>query len=151
MMDLPLLVTTAGLVNNALSSLKSARDLAKIASDNDLKETIGEAYETLLDLRERVLTLDEENRQLKAQLATKAAYIGPVAPHGYFYAAEDGEHQHPLCPTCFQHEPQQIGFMNARHQWNGGVRRECKKCGKSLYEAPMSRATVTHAKRFQAQ
>jgi hypothetical protein len=137
--DFPLLVTTAGLVNNALSSLKSARELAKIASDADLKETIGEAYESLLDLRERVLTLDEENRQLKAQLAAKAAYVGPVAPHGYFYVAEDGQQQHPLCPTCFQSNPQQIGFMTDAKRTGGGVRRRCKLCSKPVDESPVSK------------
>ena len=138
---MPLLVTTAGLVNNALSSLKSARDLAKIVGNADLKEEIAAAYDALQDLRERALDLDEENRQLKAQLAAKAAYIGPVAPHGYFYTAEDGQQQHPLCTICFQHVPQQIGYMSELEEWNGGLRRLCKKCGNSMFEKPMELTT----------
>ena len=141
-MNFPTVVSTAGLINSAIGAIKSARELAKDTSDGELKEKIGAAYETLLDLREHALTLDEENRRLKAQLAEKAAYFGPIAPHGYYFAAEDqNAQQHPLCPSCFQSKPQQIGFMDEAKPWNGGVRRSCKLCGKSVYEKPMDLST----------
>ena len=76
-MDLPLLVTTAGLVNNALSSLKSARDFAKIVGNADLKEEIAAAYDALQDLRERALDLDEENRQPRRNSRPKPLTLGP--------------------------------------------------------------------------
>ena len=140
--------TTAGLVNNALSVLKSARDLAKDTSDNELKEKIGAAYEALLDLREHALAQDDEIRKLKAQLEDKATYIGPLPPHGYYYAANDAEaQQHPLCQTCFQSKPQKIGFMDDAKSWSGGVRRECKLCQETVWEKPMDTATVTRVAR----
>jgi hypothetical protein len=144
--DFPTVVSTAALVNNAIGAIKSARDLAKDTSATELKEKIGAAYETLLDLREHALSLDEENRKLKAQLAEKATYVGPVAPHGYFFAASDEQQQHPLCPSCFQAKPQQVGFMDAAKQWNGGVRRSCKLCNKPVYEKPMESATFSVAR-----
>ena len=140
-MDFPAVVSTVSLVNSAIGALKSARELAKDTSDSELKEKIGAVYETLLDLREHALAQDEEIRHLKAQLAEKTAYVGPIAPHGYFYAADDVQKEHPLCPSCYQAKPQQIGFMDDAHSWNGGVRRECKLCGKHVYEKPMDLST----------
>lgn len=134
-MDFPTVATAAGLVSNAISSLKNARELAKDTSNDELNAKINDAYGALLDLREHALALDEENRQLKLQLAAKAAYVGPIAPHGYYYAAADAEtRQHPLCPICFQSSPQQIGFMDEAKNWSYGVKRDCKLCGKSIWE-----------------
>jgi hypothetical protein len=140
---LPIMTTTAGLASSALNSLKQARDLAKNVADNDLKQQIGEAYDALLSLREHLLNLDEENRTLKAQLAAKAAYVGPIAPHGYYFAANDAEsHQHPLCPICFQSQPQKIAYMTDAQDFAGGVGRECKVCNKVIFEKATTQ-TVT--------
>lgn len=79
----------------------------------------------------------EENRQLKAQLAKKTAYHGPVAPHGYFYLADDDDGDDPICPSCYQATPQRIGYIGAARSWNGGIRRECKLCGKHVYKEEM--------------
>jgi len=134
--------TTAGLVSNAINALKSARELAKDSSDSDLKEKIGDAYDALIDLREHALAQDDEIRRLKAQLTEKAAYVGPIPPHGYYYASSDAEgKEHPLCPTCFQSKPQKIGFMDEPHSWNRGIRRTCKLCGEAVYEKPMDLST----------
>ena len=132
-MDLPLLVTTAGLVNNALSSLKSARDLAKIVGNADLKEDISAAYDALQDLRERALDLDEENRRLKAQLAAKAAYVGPVAPYGYIYTATDEAQKHPVCPRCFQGTPSIVAYMGSQDREFAQPRRLCNMCNLAIY------------------
>ena len=137
-MIFPTVVSAAGLVNNAINVLKSARDLARDSSDSELKEKIGEVFDVLFDLRERVLTLDEENRILRAEVEAKAIYIGPVPPHGYYYASKDKAEEHPLCPTCYQSSPQKIGFLENVEPWNGGLRRVCKLCGHSIYEKPLN-------------
>jgi len=71
-MDFGTATTTAQLVASVVGTVKTARDLAKDIGNRELKETIGDAYDGLNDLRQRVLDLDEENRQLKADLAKKA-------------------------------------------------------------------------------
>ncbi len=136
-MDLPGAVSAAGLVNNALNVLKSARELAKETSDTDLKERISEAYDVLLELKERVLTLSDEVRALEANQRASAAYIGPVPPHGYYYGADDETKEHPLCPKCYQMEPPRKAFLDDPRLWNGGSRRVCKLCGLFIYEKPM--------------
>ena len=137
-MDLSTVASSAGLLNNAISVIKSAREFAKNSSDANLKEKIGAAYEVLLDLREHLLRQDDEIRRLTALLSEKSSYVGPVAPHGYYYADADSEaKQHPLCPSCFQSKPQKIAFMNDAHPWNKGIRRTCKLCGDHIYEKEM--------------
>jgi len=75
--------TVVQVVSSTIATLKNARDLAKDSKDNELKGVIGDAFDSLLDLKERILALDEENRELKAQLATKAFFTNPVSPFGY--------------------------------------------------------------------
>lgn len=129
--------TATGLVNSAIGILKSARELAKDASDIELKEKISDVYDVLLELKELTLKFDDENRELKARLAAEAAYVGPTAPHGYYYAASDEKQEHPLCPKCYQSKPSQKGFLENREEWNGGARRICKLCRHAIYEEPM--------------
>lgn len=144
MMDFGAVATTASLISNVISSAKSARELAKDTDDLKLKEQISDVYDNLLDLKARVLSLDDENRQLKAQLAQKAAYVGPIAPHGYFYKADDGQKmQHPLCPTCFQKQPQEIGYMTEPKPVRGGIRRRCKLCRTPVDEKPVSTQPIS--------
>jgi hypothetical protein len=108
-MDFSTISSVGGLISATIGATKNARDLAKDSSDNALKDQIGDIYDALYELRERILALDEENRKLKAALEEKAAYVGPIPPHGYVFAGSDTERQHPLCPTCYQCKPQKIG------------------------------------------
>ena len=130
------IATTASLIGTAISSAKNARDLAKETDDIKLKETVSEVYDNLLDLKARILSLDDDNRKLKAELAQKAAYIGPVPPSGYFYAESDREAmQHPVCPRCFQSSPQQIAYMTEPIPLQGGGRRRrCLLCNGAVDE-----------------
>ena len=135
-MDFPVVVSTAALISNALNSVKSARDLAKDASDIELRDQIACVYDTLQDLRERLLTLDDDNRKLRAELAAKTAYVGPLPPHGYFFASSDSLREHPICPACYQGR-QQVGYMTDLQNWAGDLKRSCKLCRKSIFEREM--------------
>jgi hypothetical protein len=146
-MDFSTIASVGGLISATIGATKNARDLAKDSSDHALKEQIGDIYDGLFELRERILALDEENRKLKAALVEKAAYIGLIPPHGYVYAGTDTEHQHPLCPTCYQSKPQKIGVMGEAQDWNGGIRRGCKLCGHHVYEREMELGRVTRVRR----
>jgi hypothetical protein len=81
--------TVVQVISSAIAALKNARDLAKDSKDRELKEVIGNAFDLLLDPKERMLALDEENRDLKTQLAKKALITGPVPPFGYLYEKTD--------------------------------------------------------------
>jgi hypothetical protein len=95
--------STAGqLLGTAVSIIRNARDLAKDSSDHELKNVISDAYDAVLNLKEKLLDLDEENRQLKAQLSKRGSFTGPIPPFGYVYKADDTGKDHPLCPKCYQ-------------------------------------------------
>ena len=127
-MDLHSVATTGSGVLSAigttLSTLKNARDLAKESKDHELKDVISDAYDQLIDLKERMLALDEENRDLKLKLAKKASFSGPVPPHGYVY--RDGDTEHPFCPKCFQEKGHE--YPLSMQCWDNYVRRDCRNC-----------------------
>jgi hypothetical protein len=118
--------TVVQVISSAITALKNARDLAKDSKDRELKEVIGNAFDLLLDLKERMLALDEENRDLKTQLAKKALITGPVPPFGYLYEKTDEAQQHPLCPRCYQ-EKLHVYTLVAE-EWDGGTMRRCPNC-----------------------
>jgi hypothetical protein len=58
-------LTTVQIVSGLAASAKNAVDLAKASSNNELKGAVSELYDSVLDVKGRVLELDEENRNLK--------------------------------------------------------------------------------------
>lgn len=134
-MNLGVAATTAQIVADVVGTVKAARDLAKATGNRELKEKIGEAYDGLLDLRQRLLDLDDENRQLRAELAKKVEIDGPRPPFGYFF---DKSHpDSPLCPKCYQSKESRLSYMGPAVPWNRGVRRDCRICGFTIFEKEM--------------
>jgi hypothetical protein len=129
------MLTTTQLVGGLVASAKNALDLAKASSDHALKSAVSELYDSLLDTKGRVLELDEENRNLKAELSRKDDIIGPDEMNGYFHYKNKIEK--PLCPKCFQSHPSMTVFLEPIHNWNGGKRRLCVVCGYKHMETPM--------------
>lgn len=144
-MDFSTVATVGGLVNAAVSTAKTVRDLAKDSSDSKLKNEISSLYDALLDIKAKVLEIDDENRSLKAQLAAKDDIEGPVEPHGYFFHKDKPEK--PICPKCFQSQPQNIVYLQPPHKWNGGQRRDCLVCGFHHMETPMQSGSVAIGRR----
>jgi hypothetical protein len=82
-------------------------------------------------------SLDEENRQLKSQLAEQNSVIGPIPPFGYFYQASDQSQSHPLCPRCYQEKGHKYP-LSSLTRWGSGLRRECATCNWEKFEKPDS-------------
>jgi hypothetical protein len=116
-MDFAGVVSTAALVNNAIDSIKNARELLATTSEPLLRDQMNVAYDSLLDLKGRLLDQDEEIRALKAQLADRAKYGGPFAPYGFYYPESDEAKEHPLCPNCFQKSSKQVSFLKDGDPW----------------------------------
>jgi uncharacterized small protein (DUF1192 family) len=135
-------LTTAQIVGNLIASAKNARDLAKASSDHELKASISELYDSLIDVKARVSELDEENRRLTAELARKGQIVGPNGKHGYFFHKDNLEQ--PLCPKCFQSQPSNAVFLGPLHQHNYGLLRKCPVCDYGKYEEPpRSRSVIS--------
>jgi hypothetical protein len=124
--------TATQLLGTAVSIVKNARDLAKDSSNHELKTVISDAYDAVLNLKEKLLALDEENRQLKAQLAKRDSLVGPIPPYGYVYRADDKGHDNPMCPKCFQEKGHESFMTKFRNVSMPG--RQCSVCQLSIHE-----------------
>jgi hypothetical protein len=126
----PAVLTTAQLVGGLVASAKNVVDLAKASSDHALKGAVNELYDSVFDVRTRALELDEENRSLKAELARKGEFIGPIEPHGYFFYKDKSDQ--PLCPKCFQLQVSNPVFLSPVE--GTGKLRRCYICNWQHYE-----------------
>jgi len=127
-------LTTAQLVGGLAASAKNVLDLAKASSDHSLKASVSELYDSVLDVKGRVLDLDEENRNLKGELARKDEIVGPLDPYGYFFYKDKPER--PLCPKCLQSLPKNPVYLPPLQSFEGGTYRFCMICGFENYETP---------------
>ena len=132
-------------IGSVLSSLKNARDLVKDTSNSELRDEISDAYDGLLDLKGRLFEMDEENRQLRIELAKKGEVEGPLPPFGYLF--KNGDREHPMCPKCFQSKERMESFLTPAQPWNGGIRRECHNCHHMIYEKEMDLSAIQVARR----
>jgi rubredoxin len=125
-------LTTVQIVSGLAASAKNAVDLAKSTSNNELKGAVSELYDSVLDVKARVLELDEEVRGLKAQLARREEIEGPDSKFGYFHFKSKPDE--PLCPRCYQSVPSRIANMGPHQQLGRDVVRVCPVCGFSQRE-----------------
>jgi len=125
-------LTTVQIVSGLAASAKNAVDLAKSTSNNELKGAVSELYDSVLDVKARVLDLDEEVRALKAQLATREEITGPDEHFGYFYLRS--RPNEPLCPKCCQSAQPSPTFMGPRYKQGSYIRRTCPVCNFSHNE-----------------
>jgi hypothetical protein len=123
-------LTVTSLVNSALSSVRAAKDLAKDSSDTELKLRIAEVYDSFLDIKDRVIDLDLENRRLKEQLAQRANFKR-TSEFGYYFADGDPD---PYCPKCYEGTEKEIHLPKASNR-AGGFMRVCRECQHAFVEA----------------
>jgi uncharacterized small protein (DUF1192 family) len=144
----PAVLTTVQLVGGLIASAKNAHELAKASSDHALKASVSELYDSVLDVRGRVLDLDEENRRLKAELSRKDEFTGPIEPHGYFFYKD--KPQQPLCPKCIQSQPSNPVFLSPVFNYNGGTKRTCIICDWDKFETPPQASKSTRKRSFNS-
>ena len=133
-------LSTIQLVSGLVASAKNAVDLAKLSSNRDLQAAVSELLIGVLDVKVRVIDLDEEVRSLKAQLAQRGEINGPDEANGYFFIKSKLDQ--PLCPKCYQSNPSNTVFLGPMHNFNGGRRRVCAVCGYKRMEVPMKSQTI---------
>lgn len=128
----PIAVSAAvALFNSVLNAFKQVRELSTDSGDLNLKGSISELYDKLLDVREKLLDLDDENRRLRQQLEIKAK-VERKKPFGYYYL--EGEIDSPLCRVCYERDGRLIHLDHPLHDGDGAIRRWCCGCQQSFYE-----------------
>ncbi len=132
---LPTVISTMAVVNSVIGSAKNARDLA-IQSDNaDVKDAVIGVYNAILEVKNRVLDLDEENRKLREKLAQRESVKHDPVSSYYF---KDGEPDSPLCPTCYENNDKMIHLPKS-YTDSAGTRRSCNVCSTRYLEEKASR------------
>jgi hypothetical protein len=121
--------TAVTLVNGTLSILKEARESAKRSDDHDLKDKLSEVLDSVLELKEVVGNLKDENAELRAQLESKAKLTWDGKTRLYY----DAEDETPFCPTCFDGNSKRIRLNVV--EWDGAKQPWSYKCFvcKNLY------------------
>jgi hypothetical protein len=125
-------VTVLGLANSTIATAKTLVDLAKNTTNHELKTQISDVYDGILEMKAKILDLDEENRALKEQLRQKAN-IKRDPEHGYWF--KEGETD-PLCRRCYESPASAIVYLPPVFTGMAGRRRICNVC-KFVYSEGM--------------
>src|ERR1035437_9820712 len=87
--------TAVGLVNSTIGLLKEARDAAKRSDDHDLKDKLSDVFDAVLELKEVIGGLRDENVELLKRLQTRASLKWDSRNKLYFAEGDPD----PFCPT----------------------------------------------------
>jgi hypothetical protein len=116
--------TAVGLVNGTIGLLKEAREAAKRSDDHDLKDKLSEVFDAVLELKEVIGNLREENTELRKMLEARAALKFDSKLKLYFAEGDPD----PFCPACFDLNSRQIHLYPHTDGEGGLYMYECKVC-----------------------
>ncbi|MGO9940922.1 MAG: hypothetical protein ACLPH3_24945 [Terracidiphilus sp.] len=117
--------TAVGLVNGTIGLLKEAREAAKRSDDHDLKDKLSDVFDKVLELKEVIGNLREENAELKKQLETRAALKWDTRQKLYFTEGDPD----PFCPACMDLNARQIRLSPVRSETSRRIYQyDCKVC-----------------------
>lgn len=116
--------TAVSLVNGTISLLKEAKEAAKRSDDHDLKDKLSEVFDSVLDLKEVIANLRDDNAELRKQLEARAKLLWDRERKIYF--AEDDPD--PFCPICLDGNNKQIRLQPTGLGDHLLWRYECKVC-----------------------
>jgi hypothetical protein len=126
------------LIKTAGEQLNKLRERAQTTKDLEIKEHVGNLYDTFNALREALSRMVDENKELKRQLEQEQLArvaipkIRQVGDTNYYYQGEEG----PFCQPCYLGTGKLVAVLPPE-SWNGGVRTECPVCHEFFYEKRM--------------
>jgi len=102
-----------------------------------------ELRECCRDLEKRLS--DSEREQAESQSQIKKLQSAIAASLSFEYAAPGyvffRDSIVPYCATCFDNEGKRIN-LEAREEWNGGIRRSCPVCSREYWDQQPSREST---------
>lgn len=132
--DVTTVATAVAMLNAALGTFKHVRELSAGSDDLSLKESVSELYEKLLDVKQKLIELEDENRALRQQLEAKAE-LERKPPFGYWYKKGEAD---PLCRTCYERDAKLIYLDSPKTEHNGAISRICRGCNQRFWEKRVS-------------
>jgi hypothetical protein len=118
------------LISHILDRVKAAYERAKTTGDRDLLDSLSEARESMLELREKQAALEAEKAELIRRV--EAAAPDPLAPAlvrhtGVYWAQGDPD---PWCPSCWETDRKAL-HLNPTGLMAGRMV-ECRRCHYSI-------------------
>jgi len=130
------------LVTTTIVAAQHAYDLAGQSQDADLRQKISEIYDLVLILDRQLGALEEENRELKRQLAERQKVMATrKGVFGYWF--KEGETD-PLCPVCCERDDT-VSYLSQVQHVPQGSRRVCAVCQAVFWELLASELPVVPA------
>ena len=127
------------ILNNALGAMKATKERAKGSKDTELKEEISALYDVLLDLKEALMRLSDENAELRRnaeQLETaqrQEPELRQVGVVNFYFVGDKG----PYCQACYDGKLRRLVALSPPEDWNNGIRRYCPVHEGYVYEKEM--------------
>jgi hypothetical protein len=127
------------LTKSATEALSALRERSKTSRDLDIKDQISTLYDNVLELKEVINRLLDENKELKKQL--EGEQHPPEKPElreigeTHYYFLKDGT-DGPYCQPCYVVNKRLVKLPHAE-PWSGGVRRDCPVCHGTFWETRM--------------
>jgi regulator of replication initiation timing len=115
--------TAVGLVNGTISLFKQAKEAAKNSDDHELKDKLSEVFDEILNLKEAVFNLAQENATLLGQLEQQKD-VKWDTKSGFYYVASDLD---PFCPTCWERDRKLI-HLRPIYSYSSLFRHDCHVC-----------------------
>jgi hypothetical protein len=133
------------LLTKANDALNSVRERAKMSKDTDLKSHVSDLYDHILELKEAIHRLTDENKALKQQQVqhkAQAPTVRQVGDTNYVFDGDEG----PFCQVCHAKNGKLVALLPLK-PWSGGMRRDCPVCREVFWEKSFSSTPVRRAGR----
>lgn len=127
------------LIKTAGEQLNKLRERAQATKDLEIKEHVGNLYDTMNGLKEAFSRLSDENKQLKRQLEAQkqppeVPQLKQVGATNYYYLKNgDGGFDGPYCQPCYDDKKKLVALTPHQHDERGRYRR-CLVCQQNFFE-----------------
>jgi hypothetical protein len=123
----------------ATEALNALRERSQRTKDLDIKDQINTLYDIVLELKEVISRLSDENKELKQQPETQKhpreePELKQLGDTHYYYlkGGSDG----PYCQSCYVVNKRLVKLPESE-TWSGGLRRDCPVCHGTSWERRM--------------
>lgn len=126
--------------SKATDVLNAIRERAQRSKDAEIKQQINTLYDVVLQMKEAMSRLIDENKKLKQQIENEhmarvaIPKIKQVGDTNYYFQGDEG----PYCQPCYDTKGKLV-TLPPSEPWSGGIRRECPVCHEYFYEKRMDR------------
>jgi hypothetical protein len=116
-------------------ALNALRERSQRSKDIDIKDQINTMYDNVLRLKEVILRLLDENRELERQLEQRqhppeAPKLKQVGETSYYFKGDEG----PFCQPCYDDKGKLVALSPQQQSQGGTVFRTCRVCNNIFYE-----------------